>query len=139
YVTAWNMDQGRTIYVAMLLGIAGATVSAWLIARLVSRLQGAQFVIATFAVCLLIVEVIKAIPALGGVQGLVLFSPHEGIPDGLLDDVNKFDYIVIGIISVLLAFAVNNLSKSPHGRRFVAVREDLQYASSIGVRVDPER
>ncbi len=124
YATAWNMQEGRSIYVSMPLGIAASTLAAWFIARLTLRLKGAQFVIATFAVGLLIVEVIKAIPALGGVQGLILFAPHKGIPDGLLSDVNTFDYIVIGTISVLLAFAVNNMSKSPHGRRFVAVRED---------------
>ncbi len=139
YMTAWNLQEGRNIYVSVLLGVLAATAAAWIVAKLTMRLRGAQFVIATFAVGLLIVEIIKAIPSLGGVQGLILFSSHDGIPDGVLSDINTFDYIVIGAISVLLAFAVHNLGHSPHGRRFVAVREDQQYAAAIGVRIDPER
>jgi ABC-type branched-subunit amino acid transport system ATPase component/ABC-type branched-subunit amino acid transport system permease subunit len=139
YASAVMLRDGRPIYLAAPVGVVVALAAATLVAKAVRRTTGSHYVIATFAMGLLMVEAIKSIPQLGGTTGIVIFNPFVGLPRSWTSAYLRFDFILIACVSVIIAFAVDNLARSPQGRTFIAVRENPTFASSVGVAIDKQR
>ena len=134
---------GLPLGVAVLLAVAGAALSGYLVALGASRLQGAYLALATWALAWLVYRLMVAFPEVfGGEQGLVrtaparLVSPSLGLEVVLTPGVHV---VVAGVLCLSLILALRRLEAGPAGLDLAALREGPELAASLGVPVAPRR
>jgi len=119
-------------YVALPLAGLGTAVFGFLLGLPALRLEGPYLAIATLGFGLTITQIIGRWDFFGGRQGLHAPVPSVG-PLALKTD---FDlYWLIVPITVFLAMAARNLTKTKVGRAFIAIRDSDVAAQTMGVNL----
>lgn len=132
-LTAPHLGIGLDPWLAMVVGMIGTALFAWVIGIPTLKLHGNYLVMATLGFNIVIVEVIKAWAATGQEDGL------GGIPDlkllGLTfnHEVARF-YLIFFFVVVAILISIN-LVNSRVGRALRAVHGSEVAAASLGVNV----
>jgi len=132
-LTAPHLGIGLDPWLAMVVGMIGTALFAWVIGIPTLKLHGNYLVMATLGFNIVIIEVIKAWAATGQEDGL------GGIPDlklfGLVfnQEVARF-YLIFFFVVVAILISVN-LVNSRVGRALRAVHGSEVAAASLGVNV----
>ncbi len=133
YGTLVLMAQAHFPFLLALLTAALITaLFGFLIGLPALRLEGPYLSIATLGFGLSITRVIGRIDFFGGRQGL--HTPDLVIGPWHLDSDRDFYYLLIAI-TVMLALAARNLTRTKVGRAFVAIRDADIAAETMGVNL----
>lgn len=108
--------------VALITGFAAPALIGLLVARLLARLRGLYFAVATLAFGVVAMELIKRIPGLGGPFGLGGIESYTTLWVAL-------------VVLVLVALALRQFDRSPLYVAHAAARVDQEGAVVMGIHV----
>jgi branched-chain amino acid transport system permease protein len=138
YMVAWSsLNSTVNVWVFVLLAMVLSAVIGFAIGSLLSqrRIEQFYFVVVTLA----LTEVMRGLVAtrydLGGLAGLQV--PLEGYGLELLQFRNKVGFYWILLVALLITLAVIGLvlRRTMFGKSLLLVRDDRDYASSMGINV----
>lgn len=126
-------------FVAVLMGITGGAVLAFVIGGLSTRTRGIYFSMVTLALAQLVYYVaLQASSWTGGENGLRGFTVNRinlfGFDINFLDPVNK--YYVLMVFAALALWFVSRILNSPFGAAIEAIRENERRARTCGYDVE---
>ena len=122
---------------ALLIGVAGSVASGALIGLPALRVRGANLVVVTLGLGLVIETVVLANPNWtgGAITGTRIPAPHI-FGWHIESFVYPKSYAIVCLIAVVITgLLVANLRRGRSGRRLLAVRDNERAAASIGVSV----
>jgi branched-chain amino acid transport system permease protein len=125
------VDAGLGAYPALLAGACGAALAAWVLSFFVLRLEGGEFVIATWVVAEVIRIAVMLDPLVQGETGTSLLALNAVEP-ALRRNLGYFFTLIA--LAVVIA-GTWWLLRSPTGRAATAIGDDAEAAASLGVRV----
>jgi branched-chain amino acid transport system permease protein len=133
YGTVILMSEAHLPFIAALV-LAGLIAAAFgfLLGLPALRLEGPYLAIATLGFGLTITQIIGRIELFGGRQGL--HTPDLIIGPWHLESDRDFYFLLIPI-TVLLAIAARNLTKTKVGRALIAIRDAEIAAETLGVNI----
>jgi len=133
YGTVILMSEAHLPFLAALvLAALIAAVFGFLLGLPALRLEGPYLAIATLGFGLTITQIIGRIELFGGRQGL--HTPDLIIGPWHLESDRDFYFLLIPI-TVLLAIAARNLTKTKIGRALIAIRDAEIAAETLGVNI----
>ena len=126
-------------YAAVLLGVVGGGLLAFVIGALSTRTRGIYFSMVTLALAQLVYYVaLQASSWTGGENGLRGFTVDKinllGFDINFLDPVNK--YYVLMAFAALALWIVSRILNSPFGAAIEAIRENERRAGTCGYNVE---
>jgi len=140
YITGIAIGQfGVPWYGAVLLGVVGGGVLAFVIGGLSIRTRGIYFSMVTLALAQLVYHVgLQASSWTGGENGLRGFTVAKidlfGVSINFLDPVNK--YYILMVFAALALWFVSRVLNSPFGAAIEAIRENETRARACGYDVE---
>lgn len=140
YITGIAIGQfGVPWFLAVLMGVAGGGVLAFIIGGLSMRTRGIYFSMVTLALAQLVYYVaLQASSWTGGENGLRGFTVNRinlfGFDINFLDPVNKY-YVLMAFASLAL-WLVSRILNSPFGAAIEAIRENERRARTCGYDVE---
>lgn len=140
YITGMAIGQfGVPWFLAVLMGVAGGGVLAFIIGGLSMRTRGIYFSMVTLALAQLVYYVaLQASSWTGGENGLRGFTVNRinlfGFDINFLDPVNKY-YVLMAFASLAL-WLVSRILNSPFGAAIEAIRENERRARTCGYDVE---
>jgi branched-chain amino acid transport system permease protein len=140
YVTGIAIGQfGVPWYLAVLMGILGGGILAFIMGALSTRTRGIYFSMVTLALAQLVYYVaLQASTWTGGENGLRGFTVNRinlfGFDINFLDPVNK--YYVLMVFASLALWFVSRILNSPFGAAIEAIRENERRARTCGYDVE---
>jgi branched-chain amino acid transport system permease protein len=122
---------GWSYWIALPLAGVAAAVSGLMVAVPALRLSGLYLAIATMGFGFIVEQVIVQWKGVtGGANGLLINRPSIG--SWHLTSDNSYYYLVIAMVAIFVLLT-KNLTRSPAGRAFVAVRDSEEAAQTMGV------
>ena len=140
YITGIAIGQfGVPWYLAVLMGIVGGGLLAFIMGALSTRTRGIYFSMVTLALAQLVYYVaLQASSYTGGENGLRGFTVNKinlfGLDINFLDPVNK--YYVLMVFASLALWFVSRILNSPFGAAIEAIRENERRARTCGYDVE---
>lgn len=140
YITGIAIGQfGVPWYLAVLMGVAGGAVLAFIIGGMSTRTRGIYFSMVTLALAQLVYYVaLQASGWTGGENGLRGFTVNKvnlfGFDINFLDPVNK--YYVLMVFAAAALWLVSRILNSPFGAAIEAIRENERRARTCGYDVE---
>ncbi|MDB5504067.1 MAG: branched-chain amino acid transporter permease [Tardiphaga sp.] len=140
YITGIAIGQfGVPWYLAVLLGVVGGALLAFIMGALSTRTRGIYFSMVTLALAQLVYYVaLQASAWTGGENGLRGFTVSKiellGFEINFLDPVNK--YYVLMMFAALALWIVSRILNSPFGAAIEAIRENERRARTCGYDVE---
>ena len=135
--------EGWPLGAAVLVSIAVAAATGWLVALGASRLEGPYLALATWALAWLVQRCLLVYPEqTGGVDGLTAPAPAHVVSPTLGLDVTLTPRVHVGIalvVCLLLLGALRRVERGPGGLDLAALREGPELALSLGVPVAARR
>src|SRR5215471_157798 len=135
YGLAMFTARGVPVWISIFLAALVATGFAAIIGRIVFRLRGPYFTLATIAFGEVLRLGVTNLNATGGAIGLstpALFQPRTFLQTHLLSTVQQFYLAAVALAA--LCFVINYAtSKSRPGYYLMAIREDEETAASVGI------
>lgn len=135
--------EGWPLGVAVLVSVAAAACTGWLVALGASRLEGPYLALATWALAWLVQRCLLAFPdQTGGVDGLTTPSPAHVVSPTLGLDVALtpgVHVLIALVVCLLLLGALVRVERGPGGLDLAALREGPELALSLGVPVAARR
>lgn len=135
--------EGWPLLIACLAGVLLAVAAGWAVALGGSRLEGAHFALATWALAWLVDRVLLSYPDLsGGSDGLIRPSPAHLVSQSLgLDLVlTPLTHVALaGLVCIIGLAALARVQRGPGGLDLAALREGPALARSLGVPVARRR
>lgn len=130
-VTGMLVSHDWPLVLAMVVGIASATLAGMIVALPALRLGGVPLALATLALATLCYNLLFAWEALGnGQAGWRIRRPSLGPID--LKDNRTLVFFALGVLGIVLV-GVCNFWRSPSGRAVLAVRSAPPAAAAVGV------
>src|SRR4051812_26901035 len=136
YITGIAIGQfGVPWLLAVVMGVAGGAMLAFIIGGLSTRTRGIYFSMVTLALAQLVYYVaLQASGLTGGENGLRGFTVNRinlfGLDINFLDPVNK--YYVLMVFAALALWLVSRILNSPFGAAIEAIRENERRARTCG-------
>ena len=134
---------GLPLGVAALLAVLTAAGLGYLVARGASRLEGAFFALATWALAWLMYRLLQGFPGIsGGEQGLIRPTPARLVSPALGTTwvLTPLTHVVLaGLICAVAVIVLVRLDRGPGGLDLAALRTDPALATSLGVPVAARR
>lgn len=140
YITGIAIGQfGVPWYLAVVLGVAGGGLLAFVMGAMSTRTRGIYFSMVTLALAQLVYYVaLQASSWTGGENGLRGFTVNRinlfGLDINFLDPVNK--YYVLMAFAALALWLVSRILNSPFGAAIEAIRENERRARTCGYDVE---
>lgn len=140
YVTGIAIGQfGVPWYLAVLMGVIGGALLAFVMGALSTRTRGIYFSMVTLALAQLVYYVALQTPSwTGGENGLRGFTVNKinlfGFEINFLDPVNKY-YMLMAFAAAAL-WLVSRILNSPFGAAIEAIRENERRARTCGYNVE---
>jgi branched-chain amino acid transport system permease protein len=140
YITGIAIGQfGVPWFVAVVLGVLGGGLLAFIVGGLSTRTRGIYFSMVTLALAQLVYYVaLQASSWTGGENGLRGFTVDKinlfGATVNFLDPLNK--YYVLMTFAALALWAVSRILNSPFGAAIEAIRENERRARTCGYDVE---
>jgi branched-chain amino acid transport system permease protein len=140
YITGIAIGQfGVPWYFAVLMGVLGGGLLAFVMGALSTRTRGIYFSMVTLALAQLVYYVALQTPSwTGGENGLRGFTVNKinlfGVDINFLDPVNK--YYVLMVFAGLALWLVSRILNSPFGAAIEAIRENERRARTCGYNVE---
>ena len=140
YITGIAVGQfGVPWYLAVMMGVAGGAVLAFIIGGMSTRTRGIYFSMVTLALAQLVYYVaLQASGWTGGENGLRGFTVNKinlfGFDINFLDPVNK--YYVLMLFAAAALWLVSRILNSPFGAVIEAIRENEVRARACGYDVE---
>lgn len=140
YITGIAIGQfGVPWYLAVLMGVLGGGLLAFVMGAMSTRTRGIYFSMVTLALAQLVYYVaLQASTWTGGENGLRGFTVNKinlfGFDINFLDPVNK--YYVLMVFAALALWLVSRILNSPFGAAIEAIRENERRARTCGYNVE---
>jgi branched-chain amino acid transport system permease protein len=140
YITGIAIGQfGVPWYLAILMGVIGGALLAFVMGALSTRTRGIYFSMVTLALAQLVYYVALQTPSwTGGENGLRGFTVNKinlfGVEINFLDPVNK--YYVLMVFAAAALWLVSRILNSPFGAAIEAIRENERRARTCGYNVE---
>jgi branched-chain amino acid transport system permease protein len=126
-----NLQIGLTYWLALPIGGFVAAVFGFALGFPALRLRGYYLALATLGFLEIIQIVIQEFPGLtGGVRGMV--APRPTLAGLKLTNDLSFYYPIL-LITLAMLYVIRNLSHSPVGRAFAAIRNSEPAAQALGI------
>jgi branched-chain amino acid transport system permease protein len=136
YVTGYALKSlGLPVELSLVLGMAAAALTGFLMGSLAIRRQGIYFTMITLALAQMLFFVFMQAPFTGGEDGMQ--AVPRGKVLGVLDLANDLTlyYVVLAIVVAAFALIVRTIH-SPFGQVLKAIKENEPRAISLGYDVD---
>lgn len=140
YITGIAIGQfGVPWYLAVLMGVLGGGLLAFIMGAMSTRTRGIYFSMVTLALAQLVYYVaLQASTWTGGENGLRGFTVNKinlfGFDINFLDPVNK--YYVLMVFAAAALWLVSRILNSPFGAAIEAIRENERRARTCGYNVE---
>ncbi|OJU83914.1 MAG: hypothetical protein BGO11_15095 [Solirubrobacterales bacterium 70-9] len=134
YTAAYlSLSHGWAFVPALVLGVVTAIVVGFLLGLPALRLSQDYLILLTLAFAAVVIAIFEAIPALGGVYGLIGVPPVS-IGDTML--ITAAEYLRIALPIMLVCLLVCwRIGSSPFGRVLRGIREDEPATEALGKNV----